>query len=140
MLLYTQLCLLLLLTMEQANKERRSRHRCAKDVAMHCSLLHGDANRRVMLRNYSNRGLYFESSWKIRPETLVILRAMDAHDLMVVDQASLMPQFSINWDDPEACMEYRAHTFAKVQRCVTLNDYADKPRYGIGAEIQTLTD
>jgi hypothetical protein len=126
--------------MEPANKERRSRHRCAKDVAMHCSFLHGDANRQVMLRNYSNRGLYFESSGEIRSETLVILRAMDAHDLMIVDQASDMPQFSINRDDPEACMDYRSHTLAKVQRCVKLKDSAETPRYLIAAEIQILTD
>ena len=121
-------------------KNRRSQHRCFKDVGMHCSFLHGNAYQLVTLRNFSNRGIYFESTGEIQPGTFIVLRTMVGDDFMDVTAASNVPDFSISRNDPGVCMEYRSHVVATVQRCVRLDDLDDAPRYGVGAEIQILTD
>ncbi len=121
-------------------KERRRQHRCVKDVAMRCSFLGENISRLVTLRNFSSRGVYFESGWKIQPGQLIVLRAIGANDLKAVDPASDMPVFSIRHSDPEACMGYRSHSLVAVRRCEALGGAKSAMLYGIGAEIQALAD
>lgn len=126
--------------MADATQERRMQQRCTKDVGMHCSYVHGGTDQIVTLRNYSSRGMYFESAWEIQPGTLIVLRAMDVNDAALFDPAIKAPQFSIGDSDPEACLGYRSHAVAKVMRCVKLDDHGDQPHFGVGAEMQILTD
>jgi hypothetical protein len=121
-------------------KDRRTEQRCTKDVGMHCSYLHGRTHQVVTMRNFSNRGVYFESGWEISPGTLIVIRAMDAHDFMQIDAAADVPPYVARPSDPEACMGYRAHALVKVRRCVKLDDHVDQSHYGVGAQIQILTD
>lgn len=125
--------------MKQEKQDRRSQQRCIKDVGMHCSLLNKKTDTVVTLRNFNERGVYFESGWKIQPGTLVVLRAMDATDFVVSDATADMPQYCLKDSDPGVCTGFRSHTVAKVQRCEKLDGYGDQPYYGIGAEIQILT-
>lgn len=121
-------------------KDRRLQHRCTKDVGMHCALLHGNANRLVIIRNYSARGIYFESHDQIQPSTVIVLRTLGANDFLDNDATSNAPLFSIENSDPDVCTRFRSHVLAKVQRCVRLEGHDDVVRYGMGAEIQMLTD
>jgi hypothetical protein len=126
--------------MEHETKDRRGQQRCVKDVGMHCSYLHGNVDQLVTIRNFSYRGIYFESGWNITPGTLIVLRAMDANDTAVFESPHDVPQYSFSQSDPETCMEYRSHAVAKVRRCVKLENHDDPPLYGVGVEIQILTD
>jgi hypothetical protein len=117
--------------------DRRSAQRCVKDVGMHCSLLNQRADQMVTVRNFSQRGFYFESGWNIPPGALIILRTLDAQDETADDGR---PRFEMHQSDPEACNTYRSHTLAKVQRCVPLDDYKVQPFFGVGAEVQIITD
>lgn len=121
-------------------EERRGQPRCVKDVGMHCSLLHGQADQLVTLRNFSHRGCFFESAWNMQPGALVVLRSLDARNDAPGEASSDRPPFTIGHSDPEACMGYRSHMVAKVQRCVKLTGRNMQPRYGVGAEVQILTD
>ena len=120
--------------------ERRQESRCAKDVGMHCALLHGDESWSVIVRNYSVRGLYFESQAKIQPGTIIVLRTMTATDALDNDATSTTPLFSIDKDDPVACTLLRSHILAKVRRCDRLDGNNGVTRYGLGAELPVLTD
>jgi hypothetical protein len=126
--------------MGQATNDRRRQQRCVKDVGMHCSYLHGNMDQLVRLRNFSYLGIYFESGWDITPGTFIVLRSMDLNDTSIIETHQNVPQYSFTESDPEVCMEYRSHSVAKVRRCVKLDGYEDPPLYGIGAEIQILTD
>ncbi len=121
-------------------KNRRMQGRCVKDVGMHCSLLNGHADKIVKLRNFSNRGVYFEAGWKFHPGSMIVLRAMGANDRRPADTSPDAPPYAIDHSDPVVCMGYRSHTVAKVQRCEKLEGTGARPLYGIGAEIQILTD
>jgi hypothetical protein len=121
-------------------KDRRLQHRCTKDVGMHCALLHGDANRLVIVRNYSARGIYFESQGQIQAGTMIVIRTLGANDFLDNEATANAPLFSIATSDPDACSLFRSHVLAKVQRCVRLEGHNDAVRYGMGAEIQMLTD
>ena len=122
-------------------KDRRRHYRCTKDVGMHCTSLRGDTTRIVTIRNYSARGIYFESHDKVQPGTIVVLRTLDAKDLSENNAvASTAPPFSIDRSDPEACTRFRSHLLARVQRCVRLNGNENIVHFGMGAEIQMLTD
>ena len=107
---------------------------------MHCSFLRGHADQIVTLRNYSARGIYFESGRSIRPGTLIVLREIDAADRLHWEVSSPPAQYATSRTDPKACAEYRSHTLAKVQHCRQLDGRDDSPRYGVGAAIQILTD
>jgi hypothetical protein len=126
--------------MGQATNDRRRQQRCVKDVGMHCSYLHGNMDQLVRLRNFSYQGIYFESAWNIVPGTLIVLRSMDINDSAVIASYEDVPQYSFTDFDPDVCLGYRSHSVAKVRRCVKLDGYDDPPLYGIGAEIQILTD
>lgn len=127
-------------TMEDEIEDRRLLQRCRKDVSMHCSFLHGHADQMVTLRNFSARGIYFESGWNIRPGTLIVLRAMDAADGLLSAASSQAVQYTISRSDPEACAQYRSHTVARVQHCIELENRDEQSLYGVGAVIQILTD
>lgn len=126
--------------MQSEINERRHESRCAKDVGMHCALLQGDEHWPVMVRNYSVRGLYFESQTKIQPDTIIVLRTMTANDALDNDASFTAPLFSIDEDDPVACTLFRSHILAKVRRCDRLDGHDGVARYGLGAELPVLTD
>ena len=126
------------MTVDKANQ--RSHQRCCKDVGMHCTLLHGHAGQVVMLRNFSNRGMYFESTGALSPGSLVVLRTLSANDLRSNGAAVDAPCYAMREDDPDACMTFRSHVIARVQRCERLERPEGPPRFGVGAEIQMLTD
>ncbi|MFO7713277.1 hypothetical protein [Desulfosarcina sp.] len=69
-----------------------------------------------------------------------MLRTTGANDFLDVDAAARAPLFSIAKSDPEACTRFRSHLLARVQRCVKIDGHDENERYGIGAEIQMLTD
>jgi hypothetical protein len=120
--------------------DRRFEQRCTKDVGMHCSFLHGKTEKVVTIRNFGFRGVYFESSWNMQPGNLIVLRAMDANDFVPGDAQSDAPRYTIDQADPKACMGYRSHSVAMVRRCEKLDRQEGHPLYGVGAEIQILTD
>jgi hypothetical protein len=126
--------------MGHETNDRRRQQRCVKDVGMHCSYLHGDMDQLVTLRNFSYQGIYFESAWNIVPGTSIVLRSMDINDTAAFKSHQDVPRFSYTPSDPDVCMGYRTHAVAEVRRCVKLEGYDDPPLYGIGAEIQILTD
>ena len=128
------------LPVEPEINERRQESRCAKDVGMHCALLHGDENWPVMIRNYSVRGLYFESRVETQPGTIIVLRTMAAIDALDNDATSTTPLFSIDKDDPVACTLFRSHILGKFRRCDRLDGNDGVTRYGLGAELPVLTD
>jgi hypothetical protein len=105
---------------------------------MHCTLLNGTAGRFVILRNYSAGGIFFESNESIPTGSYIVLRAVCAADLPRVDAAFKGPVYSMEIKDPEACALFRSHLFARVRRCVRLDDHEGAARYGIGAEIQMV--
>lgn len=107
---------------------------------MHCTLLHGNAYRLVTIRNYSARGIYFEAHGEIQPGTMIVIRTLGVNDFLDSEATSNAPLFSIATSDPDACSLFRSHFLAKVQRCVRLEGHTDAVRYGMGAEIQMLTD
>ncbi len=107
---------------------------------MHCSYVHGDADQLVTLRNFSGSGLYFESTWDLRPGALVVLRSMDAAETASADSRQRRPRYRVNANEPEACSVFRSHTVATVQRCVKLDRGSDAPLYGVGVEVQYLSD
>lgn len=126
--------------MKRFPKEMRTQQRCVKDVGMHCSFLHENANQFVTVRNFSNNGLYFESDRQMQPGALIVLRSMNAADHQLIDAFGKGPQFSMNADDPPVCTTYKSHLLAVVRRCSKLEKDGDKAMYGIGAKIQIFTD
>ena len=47
---------------------------------MRCTLLNGNLDRPVTLRNYSSRGLLFETTVQIMPGTFIMLRSVHASE------------------------------------------------------------
>jgi hypothetical protein len=76
----------------------------------------------------------------MQPGTLIVLRTLDANDATLGHTTDDVPRYTVEHADPEACMGYRSHTVAMVRRCEKLDSHDDSPLYGIGAEIQILTD
>ena len=120
--------------------ERRRQPRCVKDVGMHCSFVHGNAEQVVTLRNFSGSGIYFESEWDFRPGTFVVLRSLDGSDRDADKARNQPPHFSLGDGEPEGCMLFRSHSVAKVRRCVRLDAENEAPLYGVGVEVQYLSD
>lgn len=123
--------------MMAAVEDRRRDQRCAKDVGMQCSLLSGRMQQVVTVRNFSRNGFYFESGWRLHVGTMVILRALSAHE---TGKDNDLPRFSINADDLAACRLYRSHALVSVKRCVQLEDEGAQPLFGVGAAVQIITE
>jgi hypothetical protein len=126
--------------MTHESHERRRQARCVKDVGMHCSQLPTAAEQVVTLRNFSRRGLYFESARRLQPGSVIVLRALDVQGPSVTASPADAPTFTLRRADPEACLSFRSHTVATVRRCERLSGSEDIPRFGVGAEVQILTD
>ncbi len=124
--------------MEKENRERRRHYRCLKDVGVRCTRFSDNVTWPVRLRNFSSKGLYFESGWEIQPGDLVVVRDMTAHESSMGDSGPDALRFTIDSADPDACTQYRSHSLAKVTRCETRPEGNPEPLYGIGAEIQNL--
>ena len=125
--------------MAHETKDQRSHQRCFKDISMTCSHLNENDDHIVTVRNYSSRGVYFESDEAARIGSFVVIRAVAAHE----ERAFALPsessfQFTIEPSDPEACWGYRSHMVAKVIRCNKVDD--DKKRFGVAAEVLMLSD
>lgn len=124
--------------MEHEDADRRMQQRCAKDVSMTCSLLNKNDDHIVTVRNYSSRGMYFESDEEALISSFIVLRAMGAHEMKALASPSDQPfPFSMESSDPRACWGYRSHTVAKVIRC---NKVEDAIRFGVGAQVLFLSD
>jgi hypothetical protein len=124
--------------MEHEGADRRMHQRCAKDVSMTCSHLNKNDDHIVTVRNYSSRGMYFESDEAASIGSFIVLRAMGAHEMEALASPSGRPfAFSLESSDPMACREYRSHSVAKVVRC---HKGVDSTRFGIGAEVLILSD
>lgn len=122
-------------------EERRIQQRCTKDIGMYCSPIHGRADRFVMLRNFNDRGVYFESTGDFTAGSFVVLRMANAKDFEFADPPpSNLKNFSIKVNDPNVCAYFRSHVVARVQRCIRLSENEAILRYGVGAEIQMLSD
>lgn len=121
-------------------KERRSHPRCAKEVGMHCALLHGNSNRLVVLRNFSERGVYFESDGPIQPGAFIVLRPKGADDVVNSGSVSNAAVSYAEIKNPKVCSMFRSHMIARVRRCARRDGPGAGRCYGIGAEIQILTD
>lgn len=128
------------MSMAVDRENQRSHQRCCKDVGMHCALLNGHAEQVVTLRNFSSRGLYFESTGALPPGSLVVLRTLSINDLGSSGGAADTPVYAMGEDDPDACMAFRSHVVARVQRCERLDGPEGPPRFGVGAEIQMWND
>lgn len=121
-------------------KNRRAAHRCVKNVGMRCSYVNDRKSHLVTLRNFSDRGLYFESSGRMRPGALIVLRTMVDAERHDSERAFHMPLYSVAKEDPATCSLFRSHVVARVQRCVELPDPGGDLNYGVGAAIQILSD
>jgi hypothetical protein len=105
---------------------------------MTCSHVNKNDGRIVTIRNYSSRGMYFESDEAALIGSYIVLRAMGTHEMEAL--ASLSDPsfpFSMENSDPLACRGYRSHTVAKVVRCDRI---VEATRFGIGAEVLILSD
>jgi len=98
--------------------------------------LHGKGRQIVTLRNFSHRGIYFESSGEFPIGSFIVLRIMASGEWVEAVAPFPTPGYAVSEDDPEACATFRSHTVARVQRCERLHGPGDPPRYGIGAQIQ----
>jgi len=113
-------------------------HRCVKDVSMTCTLLNQHDDHIVNVRNYSSKGMYFESDEAVSIGSYIVLRAMGAHEMAARSSSDRLLPFSMESTDPLACRGYRSHTIAKVVRCKKMVEAATG--FGIGAEIMMLSD
>jgi len=116
--------------------DRRSQHRCVKDIGMGCSPLNSNVERPVTVRNFSESGLFFETAVKMMPGTYIVLRSIGANEASDGTMGSAGPQYALDAGDPDVCSLFRSHTMAKVQRCERLGESVDLPRYGVAAEIE----
>lgn len=126
--------------MVNSDSDRRREQRCAKNVGMHCTLLNGNVDRLVTVRNFSETGLFFETTVQIIPGAYIVLRSISADEATDDFMTSAGPLYSLDFDDPDVCSLFRSHTVARVQRCELIGDYDESSRYGVAAEIQRLTD
>jgi hypothetical protein len=125
--------------MTHETTDQRRQQRCFKDIGMTCAHLNENDDHIVTVRNYSNRGVYFESDEAARIGSFVVIRAVASHDVGgFASPSDSTFQFTIEPSDPEACRGYRSHTVAKVIRCNKVDD--DTKRFGVGAEILMLSD
>jgi hypothetical protein len=125
--------------MEREGPERRLQQRCAKNVSMTCSHINQNDDHNVTVRNYSSRGMYFESDEAASIGSFIVLRATGAHDMQSLASPSDQPfPFSMGNSDSQACRGYRSHTVAKVIRCKKI--FEEATRFGIGAEVMILSD
>jgi len=125
--------------MDDQTSDRRVQQRCAKDVSMTCSHLNKDDERMVTIRNYNDKGLYFESDKNLLIDSFIVLRTVGAHEMEKF--ASRLDQplpFSMAISDPGACRGYRSHTVARVVRCEKVD--TDPIRFGIGAKLLILSE
>lgn len=121
-------------------EERRAAVRCEKRVGMYCSLLNDRQDELVTLHNFSLYGMYFASERAFPPGSWVVLRSALRHETASAGTAPAPPQYTVAEGDPAACISFRSHTVARVQRCEPIEAGDDGPYYGIGARIQWLTD
>lgn len=125
--------------MEDQTPDRRMQQRCAKDVSMTCSHLNKNDEHLVTIRNYNEKGLYFESAEDLLIDSFIVLRAMGAHEM---EKFGSRPdhsfQFSMAISDPGACRGYRSHTVVKVIRCEKVD--TNPTRFGVGAKLLILSD
>ena len=121
-------------------RDRRVQQRCVKNVGMNCMLINGKVNRPAILRNFSDRGVYFETTLQVMTETYVVLRALNRNDSKDSTMGHRGPLYALDTNDPDVCSLFRSHAVAQVRRCERLADHDDPPRYGIAAEIEMLTD
>lgn len=125
---------------ENEHGERRDAERCRKRVGMHCSPLGGGKTQPVTLCNFSSRGMYFESERALDAGTWVVLRTIAKNDRFAAGWDADVPQYGVADADPVACMQFRSHTVARVQRCEKIGHRNTAARFGIGAQIQFLTE
>ncbi|MCB2146328.1 MAG: hypothetical protein KQI81_07610 [Deltaproteobacteria bacterium] len=125
--------------MDHQTPDRRMQQRCAKDVSMTCSHLNQKDERMVTIRNYNDKGLYFESDEALLVDSFIVLRAVGVHEMGNFGSRAEHPfLFSIENSDPGACRGYRSHTVARVVRCEKVN--VDPTRFGVGAKSLILSE
>lgn len=125
--------------MEHKGADRRIQQRCTKNVSMTCSQLNHNDDHIVTVRNYSSRGMYFESHEAASIGSFIVLRVMAAHEMEAFASPTDSPSpFSMDSSDPQACEEFRSHTVAKVVRCSKLVEKATC--FGIGATAMMLSN
>ncbi len=120
--------------------DRRKQNRCSKNVGMQCVGLHVEREQTVLIRNFSDGGIYFESERSFSPGSYIILREMDSEDRMVIMASDALVDFTINDTQASDCQGFRSHVLARVRRCESLSDNVYSPRFGIGAKIQFLSE
>jgi hypothetical protein len=107
-------------------------------VSMTCSHVNKHDDHIVTVRNYSSRGMYFESSEAALIGSFIVLRAMGIHEKEALASPSDHPfPFSMESSDPRACRGYRSHSIARVVRC---HKVVEATCFGIGAEVLILSD
>ena len=120
--------------------ERRGQQRCVKNVGMSCMLMNGKDSRPAILRNFSDQGVYFETTLKVMKGAYVVLRALNRNDNKDSTMGHRGPLYTLDTSDPDVCSLFRSHAVAQVRRCERLADHDDPMRYGVAAEIEALTD
>lgn len=122
--------------------ERRAAKRCRKKVGMHCALLNQPTDQLVVVENFSVNGLYFASRSDFPPGAWLVLRSAQRNDALPPDGPDRPPSFTLSSADPASCAHFRSHTVARVQRCerIAAGNNADALRYGVGVQVQRLTD
>ena len=87
--------------MDHQTPDRRVQQRCAKDVSMTCSHLNKSDEHMVTIRNFNDKGLYFESDEALLVDSFIVLRALGAHEMANFGSRPEHPfQFSIENSDP----------------------------------------
>jgi hypothetical protein len=125
--------------MEHQTSDRRVQQRCAKDVSMTCSRLNKNDEHMVTIRNYNEKGLYFESDENLSVDAFIVLRAVGTHEMEKFGSRPDQPlPFSMAISDPGACRGYRSHTVARVIRCEKVD--TDPTRFGVGAKLLILSE
>ena len=88
--------------MEHKGADRRIQQRCTKNVSMACSALNHSDDHIVTVRNYSSRGMYFESHKAASIGSFIVLRVMAAHEMEALASPSDSPSpFSMDSSDPQ---------------------------------------
>ena len=111
------------------NEIKRRRHvRCQSDIAITFSLFNKTKQNQGIARNVSRSGIYFETTRKLSPGMLLVIRNNAVATASRTTSAT--DAILSNIDMPELCREMKNQVVGEVKRCLKIMEGA-KPRYGV---------
>ena len=113
--------------MRQGLRQRRHA-RCHSDIAITFSLFNKTKPNDGIARNISRSGIYFETTRKLSPGMLVVIRNkgtwISDHDSL--KDGVILPQNAAS----KSCRDLKNLVVGEVKRCLTIEE-GIKPRYGV---------